>query len=292
MIRAACASDTLPYGEQIMAQLGDHAPLSIPPTALLQIGRMVVSATEPSEPSDTPSPWLPGQGQTNACGTTTLAYILRYFMGAGAPPREAIDRAIRRGNIFSAPGLLASFAREQGLAAELYDSLPMHVLFELVDRSIPVMVLLDTTPLNLVDTANLHWVAVIGHDDRNVAIYNPHGFQEQLDIDSFRSHWSQARLFGLPAWRSLAIPIAPYGTRLPSGRRRAISAIGANLAAGGLARVLNAGAAIRTTARPKGILTTLRTLSAETGRMTIGVGQVTIGSVTLLLSALARRLKR
>src|SRR3954452_14424630 len=113
-----------------MPQLGDRQPYTGPDTPLLLLGRDPgpdgsfgrpnPDAPLPRDPND-PSLWLPGQGRANACGTTTLAYVLRYLLGPSAPDRLQIDRSVRRADIFSAPKLLAEYARRQGLAAESYN---------------------------------------------------------------------------------------------------------------------------------------------------------------------------
>jgi hypothetical protein len=231
-----------------VARLGDRAPITCPDTPLMLIGRApradgsygrpAPDAPLPRDPSDA-SLWQPGQGQANACGTTTLAYILEYLLGGGAPTRDRIDDSLRRGNIFSAPLLLVSYVRRLGLAARAYNDASLDLIFGLADRGIPVMLLADTTPLDLRDTANLHWVALVAHCGDRVGIYNPHGFQEELDLASFRDHWRQARIFGLPAWRNFCIAIARDPSALPPPRRPALSAVSANLAANGLAGVVN-----------------------------------------------------
>ncbi|MCC6174176.1 MAG: hypothetical protein IT305_02635 [Chloroflexi bacterium] len=231
------------------AKLGDRAPISCPDTPLMLLGRAPRADGSYGRPSpDAPLPrdpndaslWQPGQGQTNACGTTTLAYILAYLLGDRAPSRADIDATLRRGNIFSAPQLLADYPRRFGLTARSYDDASLDLIFGLCDRGVPVMLLTDTTPLNLRDTANLHWVALVAHCSDRVGVYNPHGFQEELDRASFQMHWSQARIFGLPAWRNLCVAIARDPAALPPPRRPGLSALGANLAASGVAGVVNA----------------------------------------------------
>jgi hypothetical protein len=234
--------------EAMMPRLGDRAPVTCPDTPLMLIGRApgedgeygrtAPDAPLPRDPND-PSLWLAGQGQANACGTVTLAYILRYLLGSGAPTRDQIDGQLRRGNIFSAPPLLVACARQLGLAARSYNGASLDFVFGLVDRGVPVMVLTDTTPLNLRDTANLHWVALVAHCEDRVGIYNPHGFQEELDLASFQSHWRQARIFGLPAWSNFAIALGPDPEALPPAHRSGLSLFGADLASVGVAGVVN-----------------------------------------------------
>ena len=231
-----------------MAGLGARAPIGCPDTPLMLIGRTTGQDDAygrsgpgdrlPRDPDD-PTLWLPGQGRANACGTTTLAYVLRYLLGPGAPPRAEIDRALRRGDLFSAPRLLLQYARGLGLAARAYNDAELPLVLDLVDHGIPVLALLDTTPLDLRDTANLHWVAVVAHCGDRIGIYNPHGFQEELDLASFEAHWREARIFGLPAWRRFALAIARRPAALPTPRRPSVSFVGAELAAAGVASAVN-----------------------------------------------------
>jgi hypothetical protein len=277
-----------------MPQLGDRAPITCPDTELMRIGREPGAdgafgrpspdAPLPRDPND-PTIWLPGQGQANACGTLTLAYVLRYLLGPDAPSRERIDGHIRRGNIFSAPGLLVGSARRLGLRAEAYNGATLELLFDLVDRGVPVMVLTDTTPLNLRDTANLHWVAVVAHCDDRVGIYNPHGFQEELDLASFRAHWRQAHIFGLPAWSNLAIAISRDPMALPRRRSLGLSLAGANLASIGVATTVNRALGFRSaSARDSGRLGRLD----DAGGVLAGALTTALGSVMLLAGGAAR----
>jgi hypothetical protein len=60
------------------------------------------------------------QGETNACGTTSLAMILRYFLRKNIPTAE-LDRKIRRLDIFTSPGNLVTLGRSYGLKTEAYN---------------------------------------------------------------------------------------------------------------------------------------------------------------------------
>lgn len=276
-----------------MPHLGDRAPITCPDTPLMLIGRdpgpngsygrSAPDAQLPRDPNDLPL-WLPGQGQANACGTVTLAYVLRYLLGDRAPSRGDIDEQLRRGNIFSAPLLLASYARRLGLATRMYNGASLELVFELIDRGVPVMVLADTTPLNLRDTANLHWVALVAHCEGRVGIYNPHGYQEELDVSSFEAHWKQARIFGLPAWHNLAIAIARHPAELPQARRPDLSAIGAHLSASGVAGVANAALGVYRGFDMRSLRVDAR-LRLDAVGVLIGAAQTLVGSAILLTGA-------
>jgi hypothetical protein len=154
------------------------------------------------------------------------------------------------------------------------------------------MVLMDTTPLNLRDTANLHWVAPVVHCGDRVGVYNPHGFQEELDLASFRDHWRQARIFGLPAWSNFAIAIGRDPIALPPPRRPGLSLIGANLAADGVAEVVNNAIGVWQGARRTGPPRfSLRAVVDGLGVL-LGAAQAMAGSVLLLTGAAAERLSR
>ena len=283
-----------------MPQLGDRQPYTGPETPLLLLGREPgldglygrsgPDAPLPRDPND-PTLWLPGQGRANACGTTTLAYVLRYLLGSFAPDRLQIDRSVRRADIFSAPKLLVGYARRQGLAGESYDGASLDDMLALVDRGIPVMVLTDLTPLNLQDTANLHWVCLIAHDGDQLAIYNPWGLQESVDRASFEANWRECRLFGLPAWGRYAIAVAPAGTSLPSPDRTGLAALGANLAAGGVAGCVNGAVSLRRQALDAG--PSLSSFAAIPGVLGLAVpaAQTAAGAALLLGYAAVNRLR-
>jgi predicted double-glycine peptidase len=281
-------------------QVGDRQPYTGPDTPLLRLGRepgpdglygrATLDAPLPRDPND-PSLWLPGQGRANACGTTTLAYVLRFLLGPAAPDRLQIDASVRRANIFSAPKLLAGYARRLGLAAESYDGASLDEMLALVDRGIPVMVLTDLTPLNLEDTANLHWVCLVAHDSDQLAIYNPWGLQEAVDRASFEANWHECRLFGIPAWGRYAIAVGPAGADLPAPDRFGLSAQGANLAAGGVAGLVNGAVSLRKQVLDGG--PSLGSLAAVPGVLGLAVPamQTAVGAALVLGAAAASRLR-
>ena len=283
-----------------MPQLGDRQPYTGPDTGLLLLGREPgrggtygrpsPDAPLPRDPND-PALWLPGQGRANACGTTTLAYVLRHLLGPSAPDRFQIDCGVRRADIFTAPELMVAYARRQGLEAESYNGIALDEILALVDRGVPVMVLTDTTPLDLTDTANLHWVCIVGHDGDRLALYNPHGFQEEVDRVSFEAHWREARLFGLPAWGRYAIAVAPAGTSLPLPARAGLSVLGANWAAGGVAGVVNGAVSLRRQVTDGG--PSLGSLAAIPGVLGLAVpaAQTVAGAALLLGTAAIARLR-
>lgn len=281
-----------------MPALGDYAPYTGPDTPLMLLGREpgpdgIYGRADPEKPLPrdplTPSNWLPGQGRANACGTTTLAYVLRYLLGQNAPDRPRLDRAIRRADIFSAPTLLVECARRLGLPATAYNGVDLNFVLRLTDQGIPVMVLLDTTPLDLTDTANLHWVCVVAHDGDSIGIYNPHGFQQALDRATFEACWSEARLFGLPAWKRYAIAIGRPGTSLPAAPGNDLAALAASWTANGVAGIVNQSVTLRS--RIGGDGPSRQALAAFPGALGLlkPAAQMLVGAVMLLGAAAVRR---
>lgn len=103
------------------------------------------------------------QGQTNSCGTTSLATVFAYW---GNPiPREKIDEAIRGLNSFTAPDEIVRFAQANGMRATLKTPATLETLAGLIDRGVPPIILIDPTgPTDL----GLHYVTVVGYQ-RNKA---------------------------------------------------------------------------------------------------------------------------
>src|SRR5262245_48340883 len=126
-----------------MPELGDRAAYNGSDTPLLRLGREPgpngdygrpsPDAPLPRDPND-PALWLPGQGRANACGTTTLAYVLRYLLGPTAPDRPRLDRMVRRADIFTAPMLLVACARRLGLQAEAYNDADLDDVLSFTDQ--------------------------------------------------------------------------------------------------------------------------------------------------------------
>jgi hypothetical protein len=284
-------------GGAAMPQLGDRAPYTGTETPLMLLGREpgpdgtygrgAPDAPLPRDPND-PALWLAGQGRANACGTTTLAYVLRYLLGPSAPDRVSLDRAMRRADIFSAPTRLVDCARRLGLQAVAYNGIDLDAVLRLSDQGIPVMVLIDTTPLDLTDTANLHWVCVVAHDGDTIGIYNPHGFQQALDRASFEACWHDARLFGLPAWSRFAIAVAPQGTPLPAPSSRDLAALGANWASGGVAGIVNGAVSLRAAVTGGSGMAAAAAIPGALG-LVVPAAQTVFGAGMLLGAALMRR---
>jgi hypothetical protein len=110
--------------------------------------------------------------------------------------------------------------------------------------------------------------------------------QEAVDRASFEANWHECRLFGLPAWGRYAIAIGPAGANLPAPDRFGLSAQGANLAAGGVAGLVNGAVSLRKQVLDGG--PSLGSLAVVPGVLGLAVPTVqTVAGAALVLGAAA-----
>jgi len=168
---------------------------------------------------------LPGGGVLaqlgNSCGTCCLSAILGHF-GVTRSPAE-IDREIRNGNIFTAPDLIARYARRAGLNSVIRNRGSLEEVEGLIGRGIPVVLVVISKPGTRFRPPVLHYVTVIdcrcdGQGYR-VGIYNPWGLREELSGGELSRIWDDIRAGPLKCWRSAYIALAPPGTDLGPSRR-------------------------------------------------------------------------
>jgi hypothetical protein len=154
----------------------------------------------------------------NGCGTTSLAMIASYLKGE--PITQAhVDKDVRRNDIFSAPGDLVEFARDEGLAAEMYNHGTWDEMKGLLDRGIPCQALISHDGSD--DLGKLHLVAVVGYQkdsatgEDQVIMHDPNfPFERTMSLKDFNARWMAP-----PAgFDNFFIAYAPGGTRLPPGR--------------------------------------------------------------------------
>ena len=82
-----------------------------------------------------------------ACGTTSLAMIIRFLIPESNISPEDIDKEIRKfPGMFTAPLDLIEYARKKGLKVKEYNHGTLEQIEQLLALGIPVMPLLDLTP--------------------------------------------------------------------------------------------------------------------------------------------------
>ncbi len=168
--------------------------------------------------------WLPPQ-EGNACGSTSLAYVMRYLTGHPYVQGD-IDEHIRMtwgDGTYSDPFMMAQFAKDHGVNAEVYIDGSMEQLEWFIDHNIPVLV--DITVDGSGDVMKGHWVVAVAHClrpkpdgngmERVMVFYNPWGYQHEISYSRFLKYWGRMDLGGIPLWNRLYI--AFYVGSKPAG---------------------------------------------------------------------------
>jgi len=211
----------------------------------------------------------------SACGTTSLAMIIRFLMPDRLVNPDDIDREVRRlPTMFSAPSDLIAYTRKKGLKAEEYNQNSIGQMEDFVNQGIPVMALLDLTPDNALDFSQWHWVVVVAVESasgqKTVLLNNPWGHREEWDQDKFLKEWAHLRLLGLAfGYSNYLIAVGTESDTLPPRRATGVGA--ANTVTKGLADVLNGFARVRSLRSPGGL-----------GQILAGIFRLFYGAVCLI----------
>lgn len=160
------------------------------------------------------------QGNSNACGSSSLAMIMSYL---GVPTsRQDVDREIRRVDKGLPPQPMIDYAREHGLNAEGYNHGSWDEIKGLVQRGVAVQVDINTQADG--SQSNLHWLAVVGFrtdpatGKEQIGVRNSAagGKVEWMDRDQFEKKWHHP-LDGT-GYDNFFVAYAKPGTDLPPGR--------------------------------------------------------------------------
>ncbi len=160
------------------------------------------------------------QGNTNACGTTSLANVMTHW---GMPrTHEQIDKSIRPFDLFTAPDKLVSYARDNGLRAELKSDASLDDLAKMVDQGVPPIVLMDPDSDN---NANLHYVTVTGYNrDANgkikdlVIADSAGGYRYTMPAAEFQKKWDNLKMGGIgTGLNNVMITTVPKDGRMITG---------------------------------------------------------------------------
>ncbi len=158
--------------------------------------------------------------EQNACGTTSLAMIMDYwYPGRKGNDHFAIDKAIRRADLFSTPDNLARYAEDHGLRASVKTEASLSDIKYALDRGLPVQVVID--PDGDKSDFTTHFVVVEGYETdasgkmTALRISDPAGGDKYtLDADTFRRRWSDLHYGTVPSGMSrMLIAYAPKDNR-------------------------------------------------------------------------------
>jgi hypothetical protein len=139
------------------------------------------------------------QGNTNACGTTSLANVMTHW---GMPrTHEQIDDSVRAFDMFSAPDKLVEYARNNGMRAELKADASLDDIARMIDQGAPPIVLIDPDEDS---NANLHYVTVTGYNrDESgkitdvVIADSAGGNRYTMDAAKFQQEWDNLKMGGI-----------------------------------------------------------------------------------------------
>lgn len=199
--------------------LAKHAPKAPSPAAAdtTRVGSADHLALEGS-PRDARSfsSFLEDQGETNGCGTTSLAMLLSFWKDkTGRYTRTGIDMAIRHFDMFTSPQNIVDYARSQGFRAVARNGSSVDEIRAMVDQGVPVQVLYDPNA----DGSDklLHYVVVTDYktDEKgnltDLVIADPAGGKvDTVPVDEFKKRWDDIKFMNYGTGvDNLMIPMLP-----------------------------------------------------------------------------------
>lgn len=140
------------------------------------------------------------QGNTNSCGTTSLASVLKHH-GVKVKDHWEIDKSIRSTKLdfFTTPGDIVGYAKDRGMNAGMKNNSKVEDIANYVDKGLPVMALIDPGADKY--DMGLHWIVVNGYERDNkgdinkLKISDPSGgYSYSQDVDDFKKEWSQINI--------------------------------------------------------------------------------------------------
>lgn len=161
------------------------------------------------------------QGNTNACGTTSLANVMTHW---GMPRTHGqIDNDIRAFDLFTAPDKLVEYARDNGLHAELKNDATLDDIAKMVDQGVPPIVLID--PNNQGSDAVLHYVTVTGYTrdangkiDELVIADSAGGERYKVSAEEFQQKWDKLKMGNIgTGFNNVMITTVPKDGRMITG---------------------------------------------------------------------------
>ena len=186
------------------------------------------------------------QGNTNGCGSTSLAMILNYY--GISVSREDVDKEIRRADnsIGATPEDELQFARDHGLEAEEYNNGSWEEVKSMIDKGYPVMASVTGQNIAELPDGNLpdgrHQIAITGYekgaDGKEYVLFHDPNFggtnqEKKISVDDFKKAWGKED-FGV---KNFFMVFAPKGSDLPASRMD--GAQGAMGTLNGLANISN-----------------------------------------------------
>ncbi|MBO3754625.1 MAG: hypothetical protein FGF53_07115, partial [Candidatus Brockarchaeota archaeon] len=167
-----------------------------------------------------PSSEFESQYPEPACGTTSLAAILRYLRDSSDYDHNKIDQWIRGGDVlkvFTDPFSIRRYARNEGLNAEVYVDGDFEKVKWFLDRGVAVMIGISVSEEKGVMKA--HWVVPICYWEDSIktqglespviiGYYNPWGYQSAIPQSRFELYWKEMEFGKIVLWNRVYVAIS------------------------------------------------------------------------------------
>ncbi len=160
------------------------------------------------------------QGNTNACGTTSLANVLTHW---GKPTtHQQVDESIRHFDLFTAPDKIVDYARDHGMRADIKTDANLNDIASMVDQGVPPIVLMDPDSDS---NANLHYMTVTGYNrDASgkisdvVVADSAGGTRYTMPAEEFQKKWDNLKMEGVSTGlNNVMISVVPADGRKVTG---------------------------------------------------------------------------
>ncbi|MBO3842609.1 MAG: C39 family peptidase [Candidatus Brockarchaeota archaeon] len=169
-----------------------------------------------------PDSGFESQEDEPACGTTSLAAVLRYLtkMDSSVFHHDDIDMQIRGAKtgegIWTDPFSIESFASDCGFEARVYVDGDFGKVKWFIDRGIPVIICVNTE--GKTGILKGHWVVPVSYWENEtltwglsshtmIGYYNPWGYQCAIPQSRFDLYWLEQTLAGIKLWNRVYVAI-------------------------------------------------------------------------------------
>jgi hypothetical protein len=167
------------------------------------------------------------QGNTNGCGTTSLAMALNLLNSLKPPSsqrqtpftRELLDTGTREWDSYASVSTLQQAARRQQFFAEVYPNLSFETLAKHLANNEPIIALINPVPARLKDDSALHYVLIDGYNDNRNSQKPPNrprirftdpalksNATQWIDFETFKTDYWQTK-----TWRGFPIGATQVG---------------------------------------------------------------------------------
>ncbi len=185
----------------------------------------VIGRRDPGDPNSKfesqnldPDTWK--RKEESACGTTSLAALLRYLKNTATYDHNMIDSLYRGGNeldVYTDPYSIKDAAEHYGLGARVYVDGSLSDIKWFIDHGIPVLMLITVTGKTGL-LKGVHWIVPICYwEDETltyglnshimIGYYNPWGYQCAIPEDRLERYWKETTMGGITLWNRVYVAV-------------------------------------------------------------------------------------